>query len=1309
MGIRIIFSLLLATSMLSACGGSGGSNGKDSGSGNQVGAQRVISNVSITGAAFEEGSTGGNTPLNFNLTLDKPNPDDVALGYAITDVNTEPTDLDHSSGTLTIPAGATSATLTIDVIADTVVEYDEEFMVELINPSANAVIDVGTANGRIINDDLLSMTMDIVGVQEIDDTVSGPRISLDLVLILDLFSLLDGLDLNEILLHLDLYIQNSDQHVAVNIFTGTITVTGVVGGPTGISLNVEVPPTYAGVSLGNLIGKVEIRNQLDEPIPGLSIINMTTQLEEQDIAPSTPLIRVVDGLVSSEGAAGTSSEMVFNAIIDQPVGTDVVIGYETLDFSALASEDYRSETGRLTIPAGQTTGQFSVTVNGDNLPESTEGFIVLLTHDAGTGVLLDTRAIGTIRDDDIPANYGVVSVFDAELVEGDTGTASPMLFTAELDRTVVNDVTLRYATAPNSATSPEDYQAASATLTIPTGQTQGQFAITIQGDSQSEGPENFDLLLWIDSGDAVLQSPFAQGRIIDDDLPPHTPFVAVNNRFLSVEGDAGDHREMVFTAYLDQAVAEDVVISYSTQDDTATSPQDYQSASGAFTIPAGQTSAQFSITINGDDEVEDTQSFDVLLVLESASAIVIDTRATGFIYDDDLPTIAYSIAVGDADLIEGDSGSQDMVFTVTLNPSAQTAIDFDYGTEDDVSFFEHAALATEDYTVVSGSRSFQVGESQLTISVPIRGDTTPEYDENFFLRITGASTVAGANASFTFIGGIGGILSDDPLADVSIADMAMAEGADGETTLFPFTVSLTTALDQSLVLDYITEDVTATGGIDYTTANASITIPAGDTSATIEIPVTGDPAPENDELFRVVLSTASTDAALVKGSAQGVILNDDGAGGWSGMETVFRSGTLGFSIQPQYPQVAFGPGGERQVLFKRRTSVWSSTSSAPGVWTAPLEIGQVENASRPAPSLFIDNNGTGVALWTDPNVVSGSYTPGSGWQDEPLPQTVETTQPIRLAGNPVTGEAVAVWSEAWFDSSDGFDNIWYARYVPGSGWQDMGLVETTDLTADSPSLALPPNGEAIVVFRQIPITNGKFDIVAYQWVNNAWQGPITLDNVDGKDAFAPRIDINASGDAAVVWQQVEPISAKSSIYLNRYDSGGGGWQGAELVEFDDDHPANDPRVAIDTNGNVFVIWEQLSPGSAGSYDLMANRYDVAGNNWSGAQLLELLDIHNDDFYDQQIVADDFGNAIAVWSQKDGTVNNLGDYMYSLRTARYSIADGGWGLAEPLEPIDGYGPGASHLVMDHASGNAMVVWYQYSNFSMDILANRFTAP
>lgn len=110
------------------------------------------------------------------------------------------------------------------------------------------------------------------------------------------------------------------------------------------------------------------------------------------------------------------------------------------------------------------------------------------------------------------------------------------------------------------------------------------------------------------------------------------------------------------------------------------------------------------------------------------------------------------------------------------------------------------------------------------------------------------------------------------------------------------------------------------------------------------------------------------------------------------------------------------------------------------------------------------------------------------------------------------------------------------------------------------------------------------------------------------------------------------------------------------------HSARDSDVAIDAGGNVFVVWLQQSPDYS-TEDLMANRYHAASDTWSGAQPLEFDDTATrQPIVGQQIVADNLGNAIAVWVQSDGVLQNL-------RAARYSAADAQWLPGELLEELD----------------------------------------
>ena len=82
---------------------------------------------------------------------------------------------------------------------------------------------------------------------------------------------------------------------------------------------------------------------------------------------------------------------------------------------------------------------------------------------------------------------------------------------------------------------------------------------------------------------------------------------------------------------------------------------------------------------------------------------------------------------------EGDSGETTFSFTVTLNqaPSQQVTVDF--------ATAEGTATAGEDYQSRSGTLTFQQGETEQTIEVPVFGDTNEEPNETFSVELSNPS------------------------------------------------------------------------------------------------------------------------------------------------------------------------------------------------------------------------------------------------------------------------------------------------------------------------------------------------------------------------------------------------------------------------------------------------------------------------------------------------------------------------------------------------------------------------------------------
>jgi hypothetical protein len=87
-------------------------------------------------------------------------------------------------------------------------------------------------------------------------------------------------------------------------------------------------------------------------------------------------------------------------------------------------------------------------------------------------------------------------------------------------------------------------------------------------------------------------------------------------------------------------------------------------------------------------------------------------------------------------------------------------------------------------------------------------------------------------------------------------------------------VALSAASGRTVTVNYATANGTATAGSDYGAVSGTLTFPAGTTTATITVPVTGDYALEADETFTVQISNP-VNATMTRWIATGTIVNDD--------------------------------------------------------------------------------------------------------------------------------------------------------------------------------------------------------------------------------------------------------------------------------------------------------------------------------------------------------------------------------------------------------------------------------------------------
>jgi len=166
--------------------------------------------------------------------------------------------------------------------------------------------------------------------------------------------------------------------------------------------------------------------------------------------------------------------------------------------------------------------------------------------------------------------------------------------------------------------------------------------------------------------------------------------------------------------------------------------------SGTVSFAPGETSKTVTINVAGDALYEANEGF-VLTLSNPSGTVLATSTATGTITNDDTAPSA-TVSTATATLAEGQTGSQDVTFTVTLSAASGLPATVGYATVDGT------ATAGSDYTAASGTVNFAAGETSKTVTVAVTGDLNWEASETFSLALSagsGASVAAGTSATVT--------------------------------------------------------------------------------------------------------------------------------------------------------------------------------------------------------------------------------------------------------------------------------------------------------------------------------------------------------------------------------------------------------------------------------------------------------------------------------------------------------------------------------------------------------------------------------
>ena len=801
--------------------------------------------IAATSAASEPGTNG-----QFTVTLSAVSSTDTIVTYTVAGTAAAGIDYTALSGTVTILAGSTTATIAVPVLDDSLVEATESVVVTLTGfVSADADISIdGAANVATVNiadDDtaLVSIAATIPGAAE---PGTGGRFTV---------SMSNAASTDTVIAYG--IAGTAANGVDYALLSGSVTI---LAGATSATIDVSV--------LDDLI--VEANETVALTLTGITAGDPDIAIDGGANAATVTITDNDAALVSiaatTPNAAEPGTNGRFTVTMSLVASTDTVVSY-TIGGTAIAGADYTALSGTVTILAGSTTATIDVPVLDDAIVEGSETVIA-------------TLGAVTAGDADIAID-GAANSATVTLADNDTALASIARHRgpcrARHRGTVHRHAEQRLVDRHRAQLQHRGHRGRGDRLRRALGHRHHRRGLEqrdhrAQRDRRRTGRSERDRRRHADR-DHVGRSGHRdrrrrRGRDRDHRRRRHR---AGRRSRRPRRPRAKAPRTGRFTVSMSNAASTDTVIAYAIAG-TAANGTDYTLLSGSVTIVAGSTTAFIDVAAIDDLVVEATET--VALTLTAITAgdpdIAIDgaaARATATIADNDTATLT----VTDATVNEA-AGT--ISFSVTLDRAVQG------GFTVDAAFAGGTASGGADYANATQTLTFAgtVGETQV-VTLAIVNDAVVEATETFgvsLVNVTPATAPAGSiDASDTATGSI----LDNDVATLTIADVTASE-ATGAIT---FAVTVDLAVQGGFSIDAIFTDGTAAGGVDYTSALQALNFlgTAGETIL-VTVPVVNDALVEADETFAISLAnlapaTAPSGSIVVTDTATGTIANDDHA------------------------------------------------------------------------------------------------------------------------------------------------------------------------------------------------------------------------------------------------------------------------------------------------------------------------------------------------------------------------------------------------------------------------------------------------
>ena len=522
----------------------------------------------------------------------------------------------------------------------------------------------------------------------------------------------------------------------------TATVTIPAGSRTSeqFTLRIVQDEVYEGDEVLELVARASVAGVQLPTLPNVGTQGTVLTIEEDEPQPLLTLDPIPN---IEEGAEGVTVTIRLSGALQDTVTVVLAVALSDGTAGNAIEADYSLAAIDAVVEPGQQVATFRLEASEDQIYEGNEQLVLVPSvMNVGTdGVSLTAAADVqvTIIDGEERPTLSLDPIEDVE--EGNSVTVTVRLSGA-LAVPLTIPLTVEPGSAPDSA-DVDDYAALPQDVTILAGTTTVVFTLLTNDDSIYEGDERLTLRLETATLTVGFGTVEQELTIIENDEAP-VPVVEIGFDPVTYSvGEASGTVELTVEV-INGTLTDEVVLSYTTMDDSATSPGDYTSVASTLTLSAMTPSVTFNVAIFDDVAQELNETFTVTLDGAPAGVVLILSTATVTIIDDDEapvvpepPEVVVVTATLSTDRLAVEEG-QDASFVVRLSEVSEEDLEFT------LTRVSGTASEGDDYSLSATRIEIEAGMLVAVVTITVLSDTIYELTETVQFELT---LTSGANVN----------------------------------------------------------------------------------------------------------------------------------------------------------------------------------------------------------------------------------------------------------------------------------------------------------------------------------------------------------------------------------------------------------------------------------------------------------------------------------------------------------------------------------------------------------------------------------